>query len=123
MIEALLSILLFSLGILALVGMQAAMTKGVTQAKLRSEASLLAEQLLGRMWLDQANLTSYAVVSGSCTATSYANCTSWLSSVNNTLPGGSAVVTLNGSAVSITITWQLPGESPNQLQIDTNVTN
>ena len=40
LIEVLVAVLLFALGILALVGLQASMNKNVTQAKLRGEASV-----------------------------------------------------------------------------------
>jgi type IV pilus assembly protein PilV len=125
LLEALIAVVLFSLGILALVGMQAKMTKNVTQSKLRGEASFLANQLIGQMWVDQANLANYAITSNACTASSYANCTNWLANVQNVLPGGGAEVTVNSGAVGITLSWQLPGESeaPSQLQIDANITN
>ncbi len=124
LIEALIAILLFSLGVLALAGMQATMSKNVTQSKLRGEASFLANQLIGQMWVDQANLTSYAIDADACTASDYAKCTSWLTSVQQMLPGGSAEVTVDSGAVGITVSWALPGEeAPSQLQIDANITN
>lgn len=121
LIEVLISILLFSLGILALVGLQASMNKNVTQAKLRGEASFLANQLIGQMWADWPNLASYAVTDNACDISGYANCTNWLSSVNSALPSGAATVTVTGQAVDITVNWTLPGEAPSQLQIGTNI--
>lgn len=125
LIEALIAILLFSLGVLALAGMQASMTKNVTQSKLRGEASYLANQLIGQMWVDQANLANYAIASDACTVTSNTKCTSWLSSVATTLPDGGAEVTVNGSAVAVTVSWKLPGSDAvvNRLQLDANITN
>lgn len=123
LIEALIAILLFSLGVLALAGVQATMAKNVTQSKLRGEASFLANELIGQMWVDQPNLGSYAIDSNACTAT-YANCTKWLAEVTQTLPNATAEVTVNSGAVGITLGWQMPGETaPNQLQIDANITN
>jgi type IV pilus assembly protein PilV len=127
LLEALIAIFLFSLGILALVGLQAVMSKNVTQAKLRGEASFLANQLIGQMWVDQANLARYAVTEGVCVAaagaTANANCSNWLTSVQQALPSGSADVAINGNQVNISLNWQLPGEIPGGFQIDATITN
>lgn len=51
LIEALVSVLIFSMGILALVGLQGAMVKNSSDAKYRSDASFIAQEYLGRMWV------------------------------------------------------------------------
>lgn len=122
LIEALIAIFLFSLGILALVGLQAAMSKNVTQAQLRSEASFLANQLIGQMWVDQDNLPNYAMTEGACDAAEFANCMNWRAAVQQILPSGSANVTVDGTAVNISLNWELPSEAPGQFQIDANIT-
>lgn len=48
LLEALLAILIFSLGILALVGLQAAAVKQSADAKYRTEAALLANEVIDR---------------------------------------------------------------------------
>lgn len=119
LLEALVSILIFSMGILALVGLQAAMTKNASDANYRAQASYLANQLIGRMWVDQPNLASYATSAGS-----YANRTAWLSQVNNSLPSSSATVTVNGANVAITINWRQPGKTAdNSYNITAVITN
>jgi type IV pilus assembly protein PilV len=123
LLEALIAIFLFSLGILALVGLQATMSKNVTQAKLRGEASFLANQLIGQMWVDQANLSNYVITAGTCAVVPYANCTNWRTAVDQILPNNSVDVTVNGTAVNITLSWRLPGEMPGQFQIGANITN
>jgi len=50
LLEALISILIFSIGILGIVGLQANSIKISSDAKYRSDASLLANQYLGSMW-------------------------------------------------------------------------
>jgi len=50
LIEALIAILIFSIGILGIVGLQSSAVKASTDAKYRSEAALLANELIGRMW-------------------------------------------------------------------------
>lgn len=121
LVEALIAVLLFSLGILALVGLQATMSRNVTQAKLRAEASFLANQLIGQMWVDQANLSSYAATGGTCNVATFTNCTSWQTQVSQVLPGGNADVTINGTIVNVVLRWTLPGEAPSQLRIDANI--
>ena len=123
LVEVLIAILMFSLGILALVGMQSAMAKNVTLSKLRGEASFLANQLIGQMWVDQASLDDYAVDDNTCTTTADTRCTSWTAAVADILPQGSADVTISGTEVTIVLSWQLPGEAPARFEIDANVTS
>ncbi|MBI4743154.1 MAG: hypothetical protein HY777_16735 [Betaproteobacteria bacterium] len=49
LLEALISILIFSFGVLGLVGLQAAMIAGAADAKYRNEAGFFANRLLGEM--------------------------------------------------------------------------
>ncbi|MGE5386021.1 MAG: type IV pilus modification PilV family protein [Betaproteobacteria bacterium] len=108
MLEVLISILMLALGVLALVGLQASMNVNATESKYRAEASFLANQLVGQMWVDQVNLDKYAVSAGTCSQ-SYTACTNWIAGVANRLPSGGADVTINGTAVTISVTWQTPG--------------
>lgn len=108
LIESLVSVVMLAIGILAIIGLQATMNANSTEAKYRAEASFLANELLGQMWVDQINLSKYAVASGTCSQT-YASCSTWLTKVGRNLPGGSAVVVINGVDVTITVTWQTPG--------------
>lgn len=118
LIEVLISVLLLSLGIIALVGLQAAMNKNTTQTKLRGEASFLANQLIGQMWVDQTNLSEYKTTETGCQDTNATNCTKWYALVQRNLPKGSAVVKVVGNEVNIVINWQLPSETKSQYQID-----
>lgn len=121
LIEALIAVLLLSLGILGLIGLQGSMSASVTDAKYRAEASFLANQLLAQMWVDQTNLVSYAINGGSCTQT-YTQCSDWLTKVGQQLPDGSATVVLNGTAATITVTWRTPGVGmPHNYVLSANV--
>lgn len=110
LLETLISILMLALGVLALIGLQANMNANTTEAKYRAEAAYLANQLMGQMWVDQANLAKYAISAGNCSQT-YSGCSNWLGLVGRELPGGSAVVVIDGVSVSITVTWQKPGST------------
>ena len=60
LLEGMIAILIFSLGILALVGMQAFTLNHTSQTRYRLDASFLANKLIGRMWADTgANMTAY----------------------------------------------------------------
>jgi type IV pilus assembly protein PilV len=109
LIEALIGILIFSIGILALIGMQGAAIRNTTDARYRSEASFLANQIIGQMWVDRANLTQY-------TTAGYAPRDAWETNVASLLPGvtGPRVPTITVSPeneVVVTIQWLQPGET------------
>lgn len=54
LLEALIAILIFSLGILSLVALQATSIQLTSDAKYRTDASLLADKLIGQMWASGA---------------------------------------------------------------------
>ena len=92
LLEALIAILIFSVGILAIVGMQATAVQDLGEAKYRTEAAFLANRAVAQMWgaigtdpnKVQANLTKYAYGgSGSPPAP----LVDWVDSVEAALPG------------------------------------
>ena len=104
LLEALVAILIFSIGIVAVMGMQAVSIEQVTQAKYRTDASYLANQITGQMWTDVPNLATYATAGSAGRA-------AWDTTVSKTLPGGTATITVVGTLVTVTINWKLPNES------------
>ena len=121
LIEALIAILIFSIGILAVVGMQGVAIKNVTESKYRSEAAFLANELISNMWTDAGNINSY-----NYPGSSYTKLVNWVAKVDATLPGTAAVrprVTITpavvvppapapiGGTVQIELYWQLPEEA------------
>jgi type IV pilus assembly protein PilV len=111
LIEALIGILIFSIGILALIGMQAAAMRNTTDAKYRSEAGFLASQIVSQMWVDRGNLANYATAG---TPPAFAPRDTWQTRVATLLPGGVGVIEIVAPAanneVQVTLTWQQPGE-------------
>lgn len=95
LLEALIAILIFSLGILGLIGLQANATKTASQAKYRIDASQLASQRIGTIWVDQTNLASYNE-SDSPVAV---------------LPNGTRSTVVVGNQVTVTVSWQAPGDA------------
>ena len=58
LLEALIAILIFSLGILTLIALQATSIKLTSDAKYRTDATLLANRLIGQMWVTGGDLTA-----------------------------------------------------------------
>jgi type IV pilus assembly protein PilV len=128
LLEALIAILLFSMGMLALAGVQAAAIKNAAEAKYRAEASFLASQIIAQMWGENpANLASYqhnATTTAPCTfsgtASTNANVVAWLGTastpgtVAGNLPSAPATrqqITVGANnAVTVTICWQPPAD-------------
>jgi len=110
LIEALVGILIFSFGVMGLMGLQASMTKAQAQSRVRSDASNLASEILGTIQADAiANLGSY----DSANCAGYPLCSEWANRVAATLPSGQGAVAVdpNTGMVSVSITWQQGGDS------------
>lgn len=111
LIEVLVAILIFSIGVLALVGLQAQMTHAQSSAKSRADATYLANELIGVMWSDTANLGSYDACDG------YARCSEWQAKVANNLPKGTGTIEVVDAAtgeVTITLRWTSPSDGAHQ---------
>lgn len=92
LLEALIAILIFSLGILGLIGLQANATRIATAAKFRIDASQLVSQCMGDLWLDSTNL-------GECQQ-----------NAATVLPEGKLTTTIAGREATVTVTWSIPGD-------------
>ncbi len=108
LLEAMIAILIFSVGVLAIVGLQAAMIKNTSESKYRADASYIAQQRIGIMWADPANLDSYLEAA---------------TDISSLLPGGTRTVTkLATGQYLISVNWQLPGDVPHNLITVANIT-
>lgn len=84
LLETLIAVLIFAMGVLGLMGLQAAAFSDVAQSKYRMDAGFLTNQIISSMWIDGVDqVPSYAPVGGAKTV-------AWLAQVNNTLPGAAA---------------------------------
>lgn len=122
LLEALVAMMVFAIGILGLLGFQASMINEQTDAKFRADASYLANELIGIVWADIPNVANYAT--GSCTG--YTRCGGWLEKVNNGLPSGSATITVTPVVVGttdvvITLSWTMPNGDQHRYQTATTV--
>jgi len=119
MIEVLVSVLLFSLGILGLIGLQAHAIQYSVESEMRNRAALLANEIASAMWL--SNTTVIDPDAGT---------PSWNDRALAELPNGAVTIaavpaaTVPNSA-EVSITWQPPqrktGESASS-QLTTRVT-
>jgi type IV pilus assembly protein PilV len=122
LIEALIGILIFSIGILALLGMQGTAIKNTTDARYRSEASFFASQIAGQMWVDLDKLPSYDTANPQA----YPARDDWMQNVANMLPGIDLVkpenaplievgpnpaLGLANREVRVQVFWRQPGET------------
>ena len=118
LIEALVAVLIFIIGVLGIIGLQAKMVTNVSEAKYRSDAAYLADQIVGRMWVDQANLAQYDTVN----TASYANRDTWKTAVANTLPAGVATITVGANnLVTVSVSWQAAGQESHRYALSTQI--
>jgi type IV pilus assembly protein PilV len=137
LLEALIGIIIFSIGILTLIALQTTAIAVQADSQYRIEAANLADQMLGEIALN-VNRTSAATVQASLAnfthrPTTTATCnytgansadplvTAWTNAINSTattrLPGSSAsmqqilVDTGTFNQVTITICWQSPADA------------
>lgn len=110
LIEAMIAILIFSIGILGIVGMQANLVKNTSDAKYRTDASNIAQARIGLMWADpdptRAGYISFAE-SGT--------------DISSILPGGTRTTVQSGTQVTVTVSWQQPGEDRHSYTAIANV--
>lgn len=98
LLESLIAVLLFSLGVLALAGLQAAMIKNTDDAKYRAEATFVAQKKLGDIWANtqnSPNLAGYIETD---------------EPIKN-MPNGKRTVEISAErVVTVIVKWKLPGQ-------------
>lgn len=110
LLESLLGILLFSVGILAVVGLQAVAVKSVAESQYRMEAGFLANEVVGEMWANRGDLALYEYAGGSPGAV----LAPWVTKVTGKLPGATEnppTIVVDGTVVTISVFWQHPEEA------------
>ncbi|MET4676699.1 MULTISPECIES: hypothetical protein [unclassified Luteibacter] len=119
MIDALIAILIFSVGVMGLLAVQANATLLAAEAKYRTDAALQADRLVAQMWTsDTATLVAnFQGDPNTLTAPAYA---AWLNQLDcsqakastNCLPGVAAypptVAITAAGLVTITVRWKSP---------------
>jgi type IV pilus assembly protein PilV len=126
LLEALIALLIFSIGLLGLLGLQANALGASRDSQYRAEAAVLAHEIIGIMWTDRANLTQYAhngsgsACAPSGTTTGNANALRWLNQFTTSgnarfLPGATAAaqqISIDGNrTVRVTLCWRGPQDA------------
>lgn len=149
LLEVLIALLIFALGVLGLVGLQANAVRQSSDTQHRAEAALLANELIGQMWVGNRTFAGLSAAFASNPAGP--QYTAWLARVEQALPGASAfppTVTLvqvpplasivNGAPVgpapadltpstlvTVTLQWKAPGDPatdpPRNLVMNTEI--
>ena len=95
LIEVLVSILIFSFGLLGLVGLQAVALQNSVSAQDRTIAANVANEMISQMWLrntsDPANLTTEIAA--------------WQTRASSKLPGATGTVVENAGITTVAIQW------------------
>lgn len=124
MLEALVALLIFAIGILGLVGAQSASVKDASNARYRAIAAAMAGDLINRMWLsDRTASTLQASFDSASAGSGYS---SWLARVQvSGLPGvddhppevsfstvaGGGSEPKESSLATVKVYWKAPGDS------------
>jgi type IV pilus assembly protein PilV len=112
LIEVLVAVLIFSIGVLSLVGLQARAVSDSGQSRYRTEAALLANDLVSEMRLGNRS-GAYLKDQFDTDKTAY---NAWLLKVQALLPGSTSTnttvaVTAASGEVQIVVGWRAPNET------------
>lgn len=123
LVEQLVALLLFSFGVLGLMSMQGTAINHASDAQYRTEASLLANQIIGIMWTDRSNLNAYqhnptggSKCAPTVAVTANTNALAWLNSFTTVgasyLPGATTnaqqIFVDTDRTVRVTVCWKSP---------------
>jgi type IV pilus assembly protein PilV len=102
LIEVLVVIVLFSFGLIGMVGLQAKAVQNSVSAEDSARAALLANDMVSTMWTNNTVNLSSTIVSA------------WNTQVGDAtargLPNGAGTVTVTAGVATITVTWRAPHE-------------
>jgi type IV pilus assembly protein PilV len=121
LLEALVAILIFSFGVLGLVGLQASAIEFTNDAQYRSEAAYLANSLIAQMWADDR---TQLTVKYSMPPSAGVGYTAMKTRIDADLPGAAALplslevyfneqapVTATSVNVRVVIHWKAPSDT------------
>lgn len=114
LIDAMVAIVIFSIGVLGMVALQAAAIKLSSDAKYRSDAAMAAEQVIAQMWAsDPAALAANFSSPDGATYKTWKDTVTRLTAQSG-LPGASGkppTIEVNAdNIVTVTVYWQAPGD-------------
>ena len=120
LLESMMAILIVSFGVLGIMRLQSSAITANNDAKLRSEASLLANEMIGLLWSDRTNLDQYKLNSDKTPCEPGSNAApatlsalvNWIGKVEELLPQAETLAqTIKIDAnriVTVTVCWRAP---------------
>lgn len=131
LVEILVAVLIFAIGLLGVAGMQVYALKMNSNSQTRTQANLLAQDMVERMRSNPVQQNAYGMsfsdcttaVTGSPSAVDIAanDRRNWCLQLDRDLPQGQGAVAVDGGLVTITIRWQ-ERQGREQLDADGNGT-
>ena len=127
LIEALVALVVLSVGLLGVAGMQMTALRNNLGAHLRSQATVLAYDITDRMRANRTvarDSTAYIVGMGAApTGATLAalDIQYWKTTMTNTLPAGDGSIRRVGDTYEITITWTEPNSGPQSFTTHTRI--
>lgn len=116
LLEALVTLAILSVGLMGLAFLQAQGMQFNTSAYSRTQASILASDIIDRMRLNAANVGAYDTSSFSkdpdddCDVLAAPDAdndlTCWFERLGSALPGGDGGITVNAAVVTVTVSWR-----------------
>ncbi len=127
LLEGLLAIFLFSVGLLSILMLLTATHIETSNARYRIEASLLINELVSNMWIGDHSLAGLRSRYKDTTSADYK---SWFETVSHRLPGVSVTtntpqITIDDARnVTVNLQWQVPGDKKShQMVVRTLITD
>ena len=121
LIEILVTVLVLGIGILGVASTQVVSLQMSSQSQIRSQAVLLAEDILDRIRANPDNPAAYALAAGNAQGADDGACdtsfeptntsvtandiAAWENSLSCLLPAAQRTVAVNGNTVTVTIDW------------------
>jgi len=115
LIEALIAILILAVGLIGTLGLQVNSQKALSQASMRAEATIAANELIGVMNTDLDNLDGYALADD---GEPKPRLQAWHKALTDHLPNAAATIAVTPvpdterTEVAIDISWQRDAEAP-----------
>ncbi len=112
LVEVLISIVILSIGLLGMAGLTAASMNGTNESYYRSQATVLADDILDRMRAnplaargEQYDIGAGPVYTAAANTMARFDSEEWVDGITTNLPGGVGTVDVFNGVATITITW------------------
>ena len=109
LIEVLVALVILSVGLLGLAGLQTTGIRNNHSANLRSQATIMAYDIADRIRANKDNVGAYAIAidgdSDGGETIAESDMEEWLSNLSDRLPSGDGSIEINAEIVTIQVQW------------------